>query len=469
MKVWLKQNWLLILIILLGLSLRLYHLGHASLWNDEATTIFGSQEKIIDIIKYFWTSDWNPPLFWILMHFWINFFGISEIATRSLALVFGMGTIFVTYALAQSFFNKKVALLSAFLMSISVFAIAYSQEARMYSLLMFLSLFSMYFFHLLLTKRKKKFFYVYLLFSLFIVLTHTLGILLILAQTAYLLLRHKKNVFFLKILASHILFFLLAVLWILFLSKHAANTDIWPHNSLMWDLIYLIKNIIGSRPLLLIFSLIFIYLTYLFVFKKIPAKDRDKVLLLYLWLFIGVVPQIFFAAISQYLDQPFYLITRYLSATFPALIILVAVGISKIENKYFFSSVAAALIVFGMANVMIFFKTPNKVQWKESAAYVDSVSPDLDVVIFTYANDIAIFDYYSHVDIEKQFLLKDTMVPQKTDFEKLDLAGRNKVAIVSPLVRDIDFELLFKSNLSDYSLQEIKEFYAIDVYRFERN
>src|SRR3990170_688581 len=80
----------------LGLALRLFGMGQPSLWYDEAVSVTVSQFDVPAIIESA-GNDILPPVYYLLLHYWINFFGNGEVAVRSLSLVFGLTLIPCTY------------------------------------------------------------------------------------------------------------------------------------------------------------------------------------------------------------------------------------------------------------------------------------------------------------------------------------------------------------------------------------
>jgi len=86
------------------------------------------------------------PLYYLVLHFWIGFFGISEFAVRSLSAVFGCLSILALYKLGKYLFNVRVAIYCSLFLSVSFFHIYFSQEARMYTLLTLTALLSIFFF-----------------------------------------------------------------------------------------------------------------------------------------------------------------------------------------------------------------------------------------------------------------------------------------------------------------------------------
>ena len=63
--------------ILLGFVLKGLYLGSNSLGGDEPFSVYHSQLSLEHLLGIF-QSENNPPLHFLLLHYWIKFFGISE-------------------------------------------------------------------------------------------------------------------------------------------------------------------------------------------------------------------------------------------------------------------------------------------------------------------------------------------------------------------------------------------------------
>ncbi len=134
-----KRLWLLVL-ILLGFGLRLTRLGEQSLWYDEGVTWLLSQMRsLVDLVR--WTAaDIQPPLYYLLIWATDLLFGQREWALRFPAAIFNTLTIPLIYVLARRLFpaqRGRLPLLAALIFTVSPLMVYYSQEARMYSLLVF--------------------------------------------------------------------------------------------------------------------------------------------------------------------------------------------------------------------------------------------------------------------------------------------------------------------------------------------
>lgn len=122
----------------LALLLRLPNLGRAY-WIDEALTI-GIASHPVGSIPAILRHDGAPPLFYVLLHYWLDLFGSSPVATHSLPLVFSLLTVPAGYWAGRELFGRPAALATAALMATNPFLSWYSTETRMYTLVALLSI-----------------------------------------------------------------------------------------------------------------------------------------------------------------------------------------------------------------------------------------------------------------------------------------------------------------------------------------
>jgi mannosyltransferase len=135
-------NVLLALILVLATILRLVRLGSQSFSYDEVYSAILSAKSLAVVATRFGQT---PTLFHILLHFWLHL-GRSDAMIRLLPLLFGIASLWVVYLLGKKLMDVRHGLLCSFLLAISPFHIWYSQDARMYSLLILLSTASTLFF-----------------------------------------------------------------------------------------------------------------------------------------------------------------------------------------------------------------------------------------------------------------------------------------------------------------------------------
>jgi uncharacterized membrane protein len=267
----LSKNWLIltVTIVILGISFRVAHLGDKIFWVDEVATItrvagytrsqileeiqaldiinaadllhyqqLNSDQTFSDTINALVQSPEHAPLYFILARFWLQLFSDSIVALRSFSVFFGLLCLPAIYYLALVLFKSQTAsIISLMFLSISPFYVAYSQEARPYSLWIFLILTSSISFLQALRTKSNFYWIAYLITTIVNLYTSLFSWLILLAQGCYLILfLSKKNRYILKkslfiLLASLVVF----IPWVWVIVNHwqqlQANTS-WMNESL---------------------------------------------------------------------------------------------------------------------------------------------------------------------------------------------------------------------------------------------
>lgn len=127
------------LITLLGFLLRITRASHLWLWGDEAWGLYLIRQGFWQLTLET-ALDQHPPLYHQLTYLWSLFAGRSELALRLFSIFAGVLSIPLTYQVGRQLSGRAVGLVGALLIALAPFGIHYSQEARMYSLIMALGL-----------------------------------------------------------------------------------------------------------------------------------------------------------------------------------------------------------------------------------------------------------------------------------------------------------------------------------------
>jgi hypothetical protein len=111
----------------------------SDLWLDEALTVNIARLPLRELPSFL-RRDGAPPLYYVLLHVWMGWFGTSDVAVRSLSGVFGVVTVPLAWVAGRRLGGRAVGWAAMLLVATSPFAIRYDTETRMYSLVVLLTL-----------------------------------------------------------------------------------------------------------------------------------------------------------------------------------------------------------------------------------------------------------------------------------------------------------------------------------------
>lgn len=138
-----KEMFLIAGAIILYLLLCLYDLTKASLWFDEAYSVWIIGFPPLELLSIT-AQDIHPPLYYLILQGWSLLFGNSEWAIRCLSVLFGAGVVIVSYGITRQLLRAKYAWLVPYFVAISPMLVRYGREARMYTLLTLLIVVAIY-------------------------------------------------------------------------------------------------------------------------------------------------------------------------------------------------------------------------------------------------------------------------------------------------------------------------------------
>jgi 4-amino-4-deoxy-L-arabinose transferase-like glycosyltransferase len=118
--------------------------AQSPLWLDESQSVAIARLPVLGGHgTTLWTGlrqDGSPPLYYLMLHGWINLFGSSDEAVRAMSGVLSLLSFPLLWRLARHLGSRRAATASVLLFATSPFAVRFATETRMYSLLVLLAL-----------------------------------------------------------------------------------------------------------------------------------------------------------------------------------------------------------------------------------------------------------------------------------------------------------------------------------------
>jgi mannosyltransferase len=471
-----------------GLSLRLYRLGAESLWYDEAVSVLLAQKEVFSIVRLSGTAlEANPPLFDILLRLWILAFGTSEVVVRLPSALIGAASIALIFALGKRIFDWNSGLWAALLLSLSTFHLYYSQEARVYSLMVFLGLLVLLFFILVREQPRVLFQAGLVVFSVALCYSHTYGPFSILALNLYffsewyLSARRKSSsgtglpgrrwALLQAIIAA------LYLPWIFKLVPVFGNIKAsltFVKEPTLRDLAGTFAAFAGGRVALVGYLLILlatlVFLLSMHSSRGVPASGianslfstrRGSVALLLVWL---VVP-ILLPALLSHAWQPVYF-DRYTILSSIALYLLAGAALSSIPKQWLRICLLAFLVLASGRSLHGYFAAVKKDPWREAVQYVESRARASDVLIVIPGWASPSVDYYSRLEMSRIKLPADTENPGMVIVRQGSARGP-RFWLVGWHIRFSALQLQEALGV-DYRIEETTAFRSITVCLVER-
>jgi uncharacterized membrane protein len=208
-----SEGFWLALIFGLGASLRFYGLDFQSLWQDEGLQFYVvTQNSFSELFHQ--TRSFHPPLSFLINHVFL-LMGESDFFLRLPSALFGIASLLLLYILGRDLTSSREAVIAVFVLAISPFHIWYSQDARMYSQLLFFSLLSSVLLMQALRRGRTRWWIYYVMVSAAGMYTHVFMGLALAAQFLWVVAYQRQHL--LPIIASGFAVALLFLPWALLL------------------------------------------------------------------------------------------------------------------------------------------------------------------------------------------------------------------------------------------------------------
>jgi mannosyltransferase len=396
-KLFNNSNFWLSIIIIIGSILRFLAIDNQSVWLDEIHTLNEANPdfNLNEVYNSVYKTEQMPVLYFIIINFLFKIFGYTSIVLRSFSAICGVISIYSTFLLSKEFFNKKVGLISALLISVNYFAIYYSQEGRPYSFLYLFTTLSFFYLIKFIKKTTLKnsilfgFFTALMLYGHFFALFTLISQILILLLFFILIDKEIKRNYFKLLFISATIIFLLHIPSLKILLNISKIQSFWVETPSKQIFNIIFNEFFGESELLLFLVEILFIMYFIsvfrekqndFSFKKIIA---NKKIFSFIILFFWIVITLIIPLIRSYLKVPM-LVNRYFMVLLPAIILIISYGFYQIKSKIIFFSVLIIFIVFSITDLFIikkYYKNITKSQFREVSLFINDNNDNNDIIV----------------------------------------------------------------------------------------
>ncbi len=358
MMQFIKKNYILLSLLGINILLKTIYLSTQPICHDEPFTIYHAQFDFSTIIHYLKNYN-NPPLFELVLHFWIKVFGISPFAVRVLPMVFSSLSVIYIYKIGMLLYNQRIALVSSLLFTFSTFQIYYAHDCRVYSSFLLLTLLSFFFFFKLIKDYSLTTVALlcYILTNVLLIYAHYFGFIVWFLQIGIILCWHlkSKQIFKTALISFTISLLLYAPQLILVISHFldSAKNGTWLKSPNGLESIYNMFWSFCNAPVItvLVMALLFTaIIKYIIARKKIELNVYTKYILI--WFMIPFVAMFLVSyKVPMFLD-------RYLIFITPAFYIIIALGINFLfeSKKIYYTLSIVIILLFAITTTINPFK-----------------------------------------------------------------------------------------------------------------
>lgn len=426
-----KGHWILFGLVLLKLLISIPFINSNPIDLDEPFSIFHSQNSLSGLFQIFQNEN-NPPLHFVLLHFWEQLFGIGPVSVRSLSLLFSVLTIVVLFKTGIKFFNSKTAIIVCLLFIFSDYHQYYGLEARTYSLLVLeFSVIIYLLLSIILAKNKVSFQTAVMLglINILVFYTHYISIFILISE-AFILLIYFKNFQLKNLLISGLIFIVGILPWISVLSNRVntvKSNGTWLSKAQFSELYGLINKFFNDKWSFL--TLVIVVIMLLIAKRSIFFKNISENRSVYLGMFvIFIIPFLGTFILSKFgIVEIFY--DRYLFFLTLPLFLIVSILFGDREKIYTYG-----LIFIGLAYIMRFDIKPNNDRnGNELAEYVKTLNKE-SIVIAPFYYDLTFLYHYDR-QLFKNNLVREISsqkglygINELKNLEQINL--KNKVIVI---------------------------------------
>ncbi len=282
--------YIALFIFVFNFLLKYYYVQQESMYGDEGFSVNLCQQPIANIIEYL-KGDQNPPLYFIILHYWIKFVGLNLGAIKGLGVIFSSLAAVVLFGFIKRYSNFSIAIFAVALFTFSTAQIYFSREVRCFAMVQLVCILSSWVF---INQLNQGNYYKAILLGLLnaiLIYSHFLTVFILLIQ-GLMVLFFFSNHRFKQALVTNITTLILFVPWLKFLKDNIPNAKtFWLAKPVWTDFVWAMQYMHGNKTSWIVFSvLFFLLLIFSFLLLRKSHNKFQYVLLTYFALLYVIPP-----------------------------------------------------------------------------------------------------------------------------------------------------------------------------------
>jgi mannosyltransferase len=461
------------ILLLSGLA-RLIKLGSQPIAYDEAFSLIISGKSLTQIVEAT-VGDVHPPLYYFLLHGWLEIFGNSPAGARVLSVAFGMLTVWIAFELGKLLLGNKRAWLPALLVGLSTYQVHYAREIRMYSLLGFALLLATYGFLRGMRQGGWVWWCVFALGAALAQYAHSLSVFYLIPLALIPVFRwDPKNIR--NTLLAGIAAVGLYLPWLIHITEQFGRTsNYWIPRPELFELIRLVQIYLTDGPrfpwvAILGFPIAILVIVFGVIRTARSAQQEQKVLPGPGWmLYLAFAMPVFLWVFSLW--RPLYLPRAFIASGILFLFWLSLLIVDRRTHQFERLLLVSAVVISFAAGTVQYFDLSGfpTAPFEELGEYLNEVVDEDSVVV--HSNRLSFLPlYYFEPDLKQDFIgIKPESVHDSLSLETQDVFGVQQVLSMSEAVGDAHRVYLIIFDLAMEMYFESEGAPHPDIVFFEEN
>jgi uncharacterized membrane protein len=216
-----------------------------SIWFDEAFSIRETSASFGQMLSRVAGHEGSPPLFFAVLWAWRHLFGDGAVDMRTMPALLGTLTIPVSFGATRRLIGDRAAVIVSALVASSPAMLYYSQELRMYALLILVCTVAFWAFVAVLQSPRHMLLVVWSMFSILALATHYFAAVIVAPQAVWLIARAWRNGEARRPTAAAMAPLAVASVALLVLMHHQ-ESRIWPYTQAVLTSPFVLQRITGA-------------------------------------------------------------------------------------------------------------------------------------------------------------------------------------------------------------------------------